>query len=324
MKLYLASNFLEDTMFNSRFLKLAPAMLLIAGLSSTMLAQVEGPVPATALISVQSKNGAPLDPSSLRLQINRHDSPITSVTPVTPGNTQIAILIDDGLRGSFNLQLEDIKHFITALRPGTKVLIGYMQNGVVRSETGFTADHDEAIAQLRISLSSPGIDASPYFCLSDFVKKWPSNEPGARFVLMITNGVDPYNGSTSILNQNSPYVQTAQEDAQRAGVAVYSIYYGESGMRGGRGSFSGQSYLQQVAEATGGDSFYQGTIPPPSFAPYLGEFNKAIAESYVVNFPAPAPRNKRDTLTQIKLTSSQPGVKIHAPENVRPGAAVDQ
>jgi hypothetical protein len=311
-------------MLNRQLLKFAPAMILLAGISGTMLAQNEGPLPTTALISVQSKSGIPLDPASLRLQINRHDSPITSVTPVAPGSTQIAILIDDGLRSSFNLQLDDLKHFISALKPGTKVLVGYMQNGEVRSEGGFTANHDDAIAQLRISMSVAGVNASPYFCLSEFVKKWPSSEPGARFVLMITNGVDPYNGSTSILNQNSPYVQTAQEDAERAGVAVYSIYYGETNTRGGRGSFSGQSYLEQLAEATGGDSFYQGTIPPPSFAPYLGEFSKAIAESYVVNFPAPTPKNKRDTLTTIKLTSSQPGVKIHAPENVRPGMAVAQ
>jgi hypothetical protein len=279
----------------------------------------EGPVATAALISVHSKSGSPLDPAMLKLQINRHDSPITAVTPVAPGSTQVAILIDDGLRGSFGSQIDDFKHFISALAPGTKVLIGYMQNGVVRSEGGFTANHAEAIAQLRIPMQAAGISASPYFCLSDFVKKWPSNEPGARFVLMISNGVDPYNGSTSILNQDSPYVQQAQEDAQRAGVAVYSIYYGETNMRGSRGSFSGQSYLQQVAEATGGDSFYQGTIPPPSFAPYLGEFQKAISESYVVSFPAPPVRNKHDTLDQFKLTSTQPGVKIHAPEAVQPG-----
>jgi hypothetical protein len=279
----------------------------------------EGPVPTSAIISVQSKSGTPLDPAMLKLQVNRHDSPITSVTPVAPGSAQVAILIDDGLRGSFGLQIDDFKHFISALAPGTKVLIGYMQNGMVRSEGGFTANHDDAIAQLRIPMQSAGVDASPYFCLSDFVKHWPSNEPGARFVLMISNGVDPYNGSTSIMNQDSPYVQQAQEDAQRAGVAVYSIYYGQTNTRGGRGSFSGQSYLLQVAEATGGDSFYQGTIPPPSFAPYLGEFQKAINESYIISFPAMPPRGKHDTLDQLKLTSSQPGVKIHAPEQVKPG-----
>jgi hypothetical protein len=169
----------------------------------------EGPVPTAAIINVHSKNGTPLDPAMLKLQVNRHDSPITSVTPVAPGSTQVAILIDDGLRGSFGLQIDDFKHFITALAPGTKVLIGYMQNGMVRSEGGFTANHDEAIDQLRITSQVAGVSASPYFCLSEFVKHWPSNETGARFVLMITNGVDPYNGSTSILNQDSPYVTQA-------------------------------------------------------------------------------------------------------------------
>jgi hypothetical protein len=194
-----------------------------------------------------------------------------------------------------------------------------MQNGIVRSEGGFSTNHAAVAAQLRIPMSAAGVDASPYFCLSDFVKHWPSNEPGARFVLMVSNGVDPYNGRPSIMNQDSPYVQTAQEDAQRAGVAVYSIYYGESGLRGGRGSFSGQSYLQQVGEATGGESFYQGTITPPSLGPYLKQFDKAIAESYTVSFNVNSAGSKGNTLTQIKLTSSQPGVKIHAPQSVHPG-----
>ena len=88
-------------------------------------------------------------------------------------------------------------------------------------------------------------------------------------------------------------------------------------MRGG--TFSGQSYLQQVAEATGAQSFYQGTITPPSLMPYLDQFSKAIAESYSVRFMVDNNKEKRDTLTQIKVTTSQPGVKVHAPENVHPG-----
>jgi hypothetical protein len=100
-------------------------------------------------------------------------------------------------------------------------------------------------------------------------------------------------------------------------VAVYSIYYADAGMRGG--SFSGQSYLQQVAEATGGELFNLGTIPPPSLAPYLNQFRKAIEESYSVSFLASANNEKRDTLTQIKVTTEQAGVKIRAPEGVHPG-----
>jgi hypothetical protein len=274
-------------------------------------------VPTTVLINVDSKHNEPLNPALLKLEVNRHESPITAVTPLSPATAQVAILIDDGLRSSVSLQLKDIENFINSLPAGTQVMVGYMQNGTVRSAGGFSANHEEVASQLRVVESIPGAAASPYFSLSTFVKNWPSNQPGARLVLMITNGIDPYNGRPSVLNQDSPYVQTAQEDAERAGVAVYSIYYGDAGMHGG--SFSGQSYLSQVAEATGGELFNMGSIPPPSFAPYLKEFRKAILESYSVSFMASANREKRDTLTPVKVTSSQSGVKIHAPEAVHPG-----
>jgi hypothetical protein len=206
----------------------------------------EGPVPTTALIHVESKNNAPLNRAELQLEVNGHAAEISAVTPVMKEGAQVAILIDDGLRGSFGVQLTDVQHFITSLPPNVEVLVGYMQNGMVRHEGGFTADHQAAAQAVRIPLSAPGISASPYFCLQDFVKRWPGQGNAARMVLMITNGVDPYNGSVSPLNQDSPYVQSAQDAAQRAGVAVYSIYYGDAGIRGGFANFSGQSYLNQV------------------------------------------------------------------------------
>jgi hypothetical protein len=298
----------------------APLALFIAASVPTLAQEVpvEGPVTTTALITAQSKEGAPLNPSMLKLQVNRRNAPITSVSLVPPGGAQVAILIDDGLRGSFGLQLNDLKDFIQQLPAGTQLLVGYMENGTVRSEGGFQRVGLSTASQLRVPLSSPGISASPYFCLSDFVKHWPSNQPGARIVLMITNGVDPYNGRPSIMNQDSPYVQSAQEDAERAGVAVYSIYYPDSRMR--FGSFSGQSYLEQVAEATGGQSFYQGSITPVSLTPYLNQFRKDILESYTVSFMANATNEKNNTLTDVKISTSQRGMKIYAPQAVHPGA----
>lgn len=299
---------------------LIPALAAGVALATVpMSAQNEGPVPTTALIQVQSKSGAPLDPAMLKLKVNGRETPITAVSPIPPAAAQVAILIDDGLRFTFSNQLNDFADFINQLPAGTKVLVGYMQNGIVRGTRGFSADHAAVVAQLRIPMSVAGVDGSPYFTLSSFAKSWPSNEPGARFVLMITNGIDPYNGRPSVLNQDSPYVETAQEDAQRAGIAVYSIYYGQAFQRGARGSFSGQSYLAQVAEATGADSFNIGTITPPSLLPYLNDFGKAIAHSYMVSFNVSSEREKRDTLAQIRLSSGQPGVKIHAPNSVHPG-----
>ncbi len=279
----------------------------------------ESPVPTTALIHVQSKNNTPLNSAALKLEVNGHDAAIASVTPVAKEGAQVAILLDDGLRGSFGLQLNDMQHFITSLPANVQVLVGFMQNGTVMHEGGFTTNHEAAAQALRIPLSSAGISASPYFCLQDFVKRWPGQGNAARMVLMITNGVDPYNGSVSPLNQDSPYVQNAQNDAERAGVAVYSIYYGDAGMRGGAANFSGQSYLNQIADATGGESFYQGRITPPSLAPYFDEFRKAIGESYLVTFNASATHEKANTLASLKIKSEQAGVKIHAPQAVHPG-----
>lgn len=297
------------------------AAALAAGLVVPMMAQElpqEGPVPTTALIHVDSKNAVQLDPRALNLQVNGHDTPISSVRAAAHGNLEIAILIDDGLRQNFGLQLRDIQSWVNSLPKNAKVLIGYMTNGTVRSSGHFTADHAELANEIRIPIGTPGQSASPYFCLSDFVKHWPSQEPAARFVLMITNGVDPYNGRPTIMNQDSPYVDAAQNDALRAGVAVYSIYFPNAGFRGARGSFSGQSYLQQVGEATGGTLFNNGSIPPVTIAPYLDQFGRAISSSYEVGFMAVANRN-RNELTRIRVRSSQPGVKVRAPESVRPG-----
>ena len=279
----------------------------------------EGPVSTTALFSAESKNNAPLLASSLKLQVNGHETPITSINQISTAKAQIAILIDDGLRGSFGIQIQDIKEFIDQLPAGAQVFVGYMQNGDIQSDMhGFTTDHMAAINTIRIPMSNAGISASPYFCLSNFVKQWPSNQPGPRFVLMLTNGVDPYNGSTSIMNQDSPYVQTAQNDAERAGVAVYSIYYGDRGMRGGSAYLSGQSYLQQVADGTGGQ-LLSGGITPVTLKPFMNDFLKYINETYTVNFLASSTRERQDTLVPIKLKTSQNGVKLRAPEAVHPG-----
>ncbi len=259
---------------------------------------------------------------------------MSSWTSVAPAQAQVALLIDDGLRESVGRNLDSLRKFVTSLPPSVEVLVGYMQNGRVVSASGFTTDHAAAAAEVRLPQGIPGESASPYFCLSDFVKHWPGEAGGgqsssegtinrgdtrrtgkARFVLMITNGVDPYNGSTSVMNQDSPYVHTAIADSQRAGVAVYSIYFADAGIRGASAAFSGQSYLQQVADATGGRNYYEGMGNPVDMAPFLKEFTGAIGRTYIASFDAPA---KGRELVRLKVNSASKA-KLRAPEAVEPG-----
>lgn len=297
-------------------------------LSLAANAQVEGPVPTQALVNVDAKSQPPASADAVTVAVNDHKQPLTAWAPVAPTEVQVAVLLDDGLRESVGRELDNLRSFVRGLPPGVEVMVGYMQHGSVVADQEFTADHELAASSLRLPHGIPGTSASPYMCLSDFVKKWPGSGTGnsgngmlasarhkARFVLMITNGVDPYNGSTSVMNQGSPYVDAAVEDAQRAGVAVYSIYFGNAGMGGGSVNSSGQDYLSQITEATGGVNYYQGLGNPPSTAPFLRNFQSSIAETYIATFNAPAVKERE--LVRVKFAAAK--AKFHAPDKVHPG-----
>ena len=321
---------------NKRILSLTLFALALPALSApgfSAFAQQEGSTPTQALVLFNSKTPETVSTTNVTLKVDNKPTNLLNLSRVPANGAQVAILIDDGLRTSIGGEMGNIRAFINNLPQGTEVFVGYMQNGRVVSASdieSFSTDRAAIGKTLRLPFGQRGASASPYFCLSDFVKNWPANSESqpqsqprthkARFVLMITNGVDPYNGSTSITNQDSPYVKTAVLDAQRAGVAVYSIYYSDAGFGRSRGSasFSGQSYLNQVAQGTGGTSYYQGTGNPVSLVPFLKNFQSAISDTYVATFPVEG--NKK--MVSLKLSTNLDKTRINAPSQVRPGTIV--
>jgi hypothetical protein len=305
-----------------------PAALTIA-LIAPLRAQQENQVPTQTLVAIEAKTSVAPSASNVSIKVDNRSTPLISINRVVPAGAEVALLIDDGLRVSVGRELESLRKFVLSLPPGTSIFIGYMQNGRVVPAQSFTNDFAAAAQALRVPIGSPGLSASPYLCVSDFVKKWPGAEADpdrlgasaprkARFVLMITDGVDPYNGSTNITNQDSPYVAAAVADAQRSGVPVYSIYFSDAGIRGGQANFSGQSYLSQIADGTGGRAYYTGTGNPVSMAPFLDQFKKAVAETYVATFDAPGGKN----LVRVKLATNLPGAKLQTAAQVRPGTRI--
>jgi len=291
------------------------AILAIAPSASAQDMQ-SGGLPARTYIVTRSKAtpAPPLAADNVQVKENYKPAPVTALTPVLSSGQgiEMAFILDDSLRGSVSLQLNDIRDFFKTLPPGVSVFVGYMQNGTVFPATkGFVMDSEVASKALRITIGSPGGNASPYFCLSELVKNWPSNDRRkARVVFMVTNGVDNYTGINP-LDQTSPYVDAAIHDAQRAGVLVYSLYYTDRGVGGRYASFSGQSYLQKVADETGGQSYFEGTGNPVSFAPFLKQFNGDLARIYELRFTA-----SKAGLQPLKVTTDVKGIKLGAPDNV--------
>lgn len=276
----------------------------------------EGPYNVNVVVRAESK-GQPvsLQPSDVKVQFNGKVVPIQKLEPLMNSHAkplQVAILIDDGLRGSFGTQLNDIRRFVSELvSEHAMVGVAYMRNGrAIFGGGGFTSEPEVVEKQLRLPMSGGGISGSPYFCLQDLLKNWPGNYSGPRAVLMITNGIDLYNGAPTPDNQSSPYVQSAIEDAQKAGVPVYSIYYGRFDVHPGFGSFSGQSYLGDLAEGTGAETFNQGSLNPPSISPYLTQFEKSLNESWMLQFQTGSRK-----LLQLKV-QGQKGTKMYAPRMV--------
>lgn len=125
------------------------------------------------------------------------------VTNLVPGQgkqaaLELFILIDDGSGISLGSQLGDLRHFIEAQPATTSIAIGYMRNGTAEIAQAMTTDHQKAAQSLRVPIGTPGIVASPFLAVSDVIKRW---QPSAarHEVLLVTSGVDPLGGLSSIL-----------------------------------------------------------------------------------------------------------------------------
>lgn len=235
-------------------------------------------------------------------------------------STQLVILIDDSLQARSSLQFDDLKKFIMQLPPPTQVAIGYMEDGRTAMASDFRSDRLTTAKSLRLPTGIIGVDASPYFCLSDLAKRWPDNgHPAAsRQVLMITDGIDRY-FSPRQYNPEDPYVETAISDAQKNHLIVSSIYFRDLGFvdRGINAAFVGSDYLLQLANGTGGMMYSLGVGDPVTFVPFLEDYSKRLASQYIVTF-----LGHGTGLQSIEVSTKVHDVKLDAPRAVIMGQQV--
>ncbi|MDE3202044.1 MAG: hypothetical protein KGN79_14110 [Acidobacteriota bacterium] len=282
------------------------------------------PESGQALVTILPESGPELtpvspSPQSMHLKINGKTTEITSVTHARGEESplEVVVLIDSGAHGSLATQFQYIKDFAEELPSSTQMAIAYMENGRAVFSVPLSSDPKQIIAGLRIPPGPAGISGSPYFCLSDLAKHWPSSNPNARReVIMISDGIDNYEPR---YNPDDQYVQAAINDSIRSGLTVYSIYWSNRGGIGDDSSYAlgGQSLLLQVTDATGGYSYWQGTGNPVSFAPYFKDLRSRFEHQFRIRFKA-MDRNKPEVLSMnLKLTGLE--AKLSAPKRVLVG-----
>jgi len=224
---------------------------------------------------------------------------------------ELFVLIDDASAMSLGTQLTDLREFITAQPTSTLIGVGFMHNGIADVKQDLTSDHAKAARALRLPLGRIAAGTSPYLALSDLIKKWPTCCV-RRELLFISSGADPLGG----FGPTNPYLDTAIEQAQRAGVMVYAIYtpgVGHTGHSFWRENW-GQNHLAQLAEETGGESYMLGFGAPVSFAPYLRDIAERFTHQYSVTFLIKAPA--KAGLASVRFATEVPNAEIVAAPRV--------
>jgi hypothetical protein len=301
------------------------AAMLLGGLVlpsfSPVLAQDAAAGPSS-IVTVEPKGrgelAEPVPASSVKAKVDGKDTPVAGWTAYGPNatqpNLQLVLLIDDSARSSLGLHLQELGKFIKSQPPTTEMAIAYMRNGTAQFTGPFSTDHDKVAQTLRLPISSAGSNGSPYFSLSDLLKRWPAHNPAERReVVMITDGIDRYNGLR--YDPSNPYIQATIRDAIRNRVIVYAIYYHNAGFAGRteEGVNSGQNYLTQLCQTLGGDFFYQGFGNPVDFSPYLTQINHKLANQYELRIASP---EKKQNIVNLKVQVSAPNTRTQAPDKI--------
>ncbi len=297
---------------------MAAALAMMAAVPAFMHAE-DQPGQGQAVVTIlPNNNGQAAAPTQQQVTV-KVDGKTTSVTgwhPLRGDNApvEMVILIDGAARTSLGSQMRDIRQFVQSLPANTSASIAYMMNGRAALTGPLSTDHAAALRGLHIPGGTPGVSASPYFCLSDLAKHWPSNNPRARRqVVMVTDGVDYYNLR---YDPQDPYLQAAIEDSVRAKLTVYSIYWRNTGRLDNRMGIAdaGQNLLTQLADATGGENYWQGYGNPVSLQPYFDDIQRRLNNQYEVSFMAPF--KDKPQVESFKFKLDAPGTKVDAPQQV--------
>jgi hypothetical protein len=288
-------------------------------LAAPAFAQSEDQTQGRAVVTVlpdKSAQAPNVSQQNLQVKVNGKEATITNWQPLRgiDDRLEVVLMIDAGARTSLTTQFGDIRNFINSLPPDAKATLATMEYGTARIVSPLTTDRGAVLKGLRIPSGMAGQNASAYLCLSDLAKHWPSQDRGARrIVVMITDGVDYYNPG---FDPQDPYMEAAVTDSVRSGLVVYSIYWENQGRfdRTRYANLAGQNLLLQVTQATGGNSYWQGMGNPVSFQPFFKDLDRRLQNQYEIAFTAPV---SKPGVESMKIKAN--GAKVDAPQQVYVG-----
>ncbi|MBV9780641.1 MAG: hypothetical protein JOY62_11785 [Acidobacteriaceae bacterium] len=275
-------------------------------------------VPVSMVVTVEPRRGKTvpsIEQEDIAVREGNDKRPVTALMPLEGqhADMQLLLLLEDSAASSMNTEIDTLKQFVNSLPSTTEVAVGYMRNGLTGFTSNFTADHAAAANSIRVVMGPGGADISPYDSLSDAIKKWPEKRAERREIIMISSGIEGLGGGYT---SDNPYVNKGIEDAQKAGVIVYTIYTPAAGHYGHSFWLTnwGQNFLSQLSEETGGESYFLGFGPVVSFQPYLNEILERQRHQFLLTFTARPER--KSGLQPVKVRIKEKDADVAAADRV--------
>jgi hypothetical protein len=300
------------------FLLLLASILFAASPAVAQKAESTATVPITTVVTVLGPKftspPAAVGKDDIAVDEAKEKKEVISWIPAQGNKAalELAIVIDESTTTELGLQFSDLTNFIKSQPSSTGVGLFYASNGTVQAASQFSTDHDAVAKSLRFPIGRAAAYSSIYLSLMDLFKRWPVT--GARReILLIADGIDRFRGDPF-----SPDVPTTIEQAQKAGIIIHSLFATGVG-RLSRNFFRvnlGQSNLAQLTDGTGGEAFFQGTLTPISFAPFLAELDIVLKNQYWLTFSTARSKKAKGELKSFRVRSELRDVEISAAEKV--------
>jgi VWFA-related protein len=263
--------------------------------------------------SKERQNEELLEAGDIIVKEDGDEQTILSIRSVSSTPLAIAILIQDDLSPSANLQLKSIANFIRQLPKGSRVLVAYLRGGSIQIRQKFTEDLEKAAKSLRAVIGSAAAASSPYIGVDEALGRFDALPTGRRAILLVSDGYDSQGGGESFSSTQSIELDRAILKAQRKSVAVYSFFNGGSRTENGSPQIilDAQSALKKLSDETGGRAFFQGTSSPVSFDPFFTDLNMSLSRQFALTYLS---THMKKGYHKVQVQSTNPEVKIEHPK----------
>jgi len=245
--------------------------------------------PITLPVTIRVRKSAPeveMRIVDFLLREDGEQQTILSIRRPVENPLSLAILIQDDLVSSVGNEIRGIADFIRHQPSGSRIMVGYIRSGSLDVRRKFTNDAERAAGGLRIPTgSSTASPFNPYVEVIEALRRYDSQPLGRRAIVVVSNGVDVSRGTDGSAPGQSIDLQRAITEAQRRGVAIYSIYAPSAASSGNQFlDNNGQSCLERLSNETGGQAFFQGTGAPVSFDPFLKEIDASLGRQIALTY----------------------------------------